>query len=125
MGQIELFDCSDFGHCPESRRPFGNPAKTRARANPLQRWALEDHVCRHCFGRLVSTGLGSGRSLYRCTNCGAEADGHHAEALCVCGLQVRSTAPGGHLVNAGLRCQPNPSPNAEFPSQIVAAEART
>jgi hypothetical protein len=43
-------------------------------------------------------------------------------ALCACGLQVRRA---GVLVDAGLRCQPNPAPTPDFPSLFVAAEAPT
>lgn len=120
MGQIELFDAVDGGHIAT---PGGGCAKTRTRARG---WALEEHVCRHCFGRLLSTRLSTGASLYRCTNCGAEAEGHHADVLCACGLRVKDTqAPDAPLVDAGLRCIPNPAPSARFPAQIVAAEART
>lgn len=68
---------------------------------------------------------GDGRTLYRCSNCGAEAEGHAPDVLCACGLKLRAIAPSQHLVDAGLRCQVNPSPTAAFPSQIVAAEARS
>jgi hypothetical protein len=124
MLQIDL-----FAVCPESRQsPASDPAKSRARAKPPcknAQWEIEDHVCRHCFGRMVSTRLSSGATRYRCTNCGAEGEGHAPSVLCACGLKLRSAAPGLDLVDAGIRCVPNPSPSAAFPSQIVAAESRT
>lgn len=104
----------------------GGSAKKRARVpDAAASWALEPHVCRHCFGRLASTDAGEGRRLYQCTNCGAEAVGLSPDVLCSCGLKLRHHGPGGGLVGAGLRCQPNPSPTPEFPSLFVAAEAAT
>ena len=104
----------------------GGPAKKRARALDADAaWALEPHVCRHCFGRLASTDAGEGRRLYQCTNCGADATGLSPDVLCSCGLKLRHHGPGGGLVDAGLRCQPNPGPSPDFPSLFVAAEART
>ena len=100
-------------------------AKKRAHAHDAAAWRLEPHVCRHCFGRLASTGAPGGARRYQCTNCGAEAVGLTPDVLCSCGLKLRSHGPGGGLVDAGLRCQPNPSPSPEFPSLFVAAEART
>ena len=82
-------------------------------------------MCRHCFGRLASTDAGEGRRRYQCTNCGAEAVGLSPDVLCSCGLKLRHHGPGGGLVDAGLRCQPNPSPTPDFPSLFVAAEAAT
>jgi len=104
----------------------GLGAKKRARApDAAASWALEPHVCRHCFGRLASTDAGEGRRRYQCTNCGAEAVGLSPDVLCSCGLKLRHHGPGGGLVDAGLRCQPNPSPTPDFPSLFVAAEAAT
>jgi hypothetical protein len=101
-------------------------AKKRARA-PADgaTWALEPHVCRHCFGRLASALVPDGRRRYHCTNCGAEALGDAPDVLCSCGLKLRNHGPGAGQVDAGLRCQPNPSPSPDFPSLFVAAEART
>lgn len=124
-------ECSkDLNETPVMRSKCVNgsgvAAKKRARA-PVDGaiWALEPHVCRHCFGRLASTDAGEGRRRYQCTNCGAEAVGLSPDVLCSCGLKLRHHGPGGGLVDAGLRCQPNPSPSPEFPSLFVAAEAAT
>lgn len=84
-------------------------------------------MCRHCFGRLVSSLLAPGEPDVRrwtCTNCGASADGACHDALCACGIRLRHpTGPGE--IDAGIRCQPNPSPSPEFPSLFVAGEPRT
>lgn len=101
-------------------------SKKRARAPEADAgWTLEPHVCRHCFGRLVSQALPDGDVRYQCTNCGAEAVGLESDVLCACGTALRKHGSGSAPVSAGLRCQPNPSPSPDFPSLFVAAEART
>jgi DNA-directed RNA polymerase subunit RPC12/RpoP len=97
----------------------------RARQGPTPGWTLEPHVCRECFGRLLSQPRARGHRLYVCANCGTEALGRAADVLCACGLKLRNHGPGAPLVDAGLRCQPNPEPRPEFPSLFVAAEPRT
>lgn len=88
-------------------------------------WRLEPHVCRACFSRLVSRQAPGGR-MYHCTNCGLEAQGAGPEVLCSCGMKVRRPLKGagsGHaLVDAGVRCMPNPDPRPDFPSLFVAGE---
>lgn len=90
----------------------------RARdSGPL--FALEPHVCRHCFGRLLSTDAGTGDGAsrrYVCSNCGAAAVGAEAGVLCCCGVQLKHRGAVGAL----LACAPNPNPTPEMPSQIVA-----
>lgn len=103
----------------------GRVPKKRARAPVPDAavWTLEPHVCRHCFGRLLSQPA-AGRTRYACSNCGAEAHGDAPDVLCACGLALRNHGPAGGVIDAGLRCQPNPAPSPEFPSQFVAAEPR-
>ncbi len=113
----------------DSRRLSGGRSpKKRARAMAegadATRWSLEPHVCRHCFGRLVSQVRPDGDVRYHCTNCGAEAVGLEPSVLCACGLALRNHGPAGGVIDANLRCQPNPSPSPEFPSLFVAAEPR-
>jgi hypothetical protein len=98
--------------------------KTRARAPAVADAALtlEPHVCRHCFGRLASVPLGATSRRYTCTNCGASESGTDATVLCACGLSVKRS---GATVDAGLRCQPNPSPSPAFPSLYVAGPSKT
>ena len=89
-------------------------------------WRLEPHICRACFSRLVSRGVGGVDRRYHCTNCGLEAVAPGADALCCCGTKIRRPTKGsksGHsLVDAGIRCIVNPSPTPDFPSVIMAAE---
>lgn len=91
-------------------------------------WRLEPHVCRTCFGRIVSRPTDtSGERLYRCSNCGGEAVGATPSVLCSCGLTVRKAARngaknGGTQVDAGIRCVKNPSRTELLPCEFVAME---
>lgn len=142
MGQLELIgfayrggsECSGKpddrlrnAQCAPDGRGARSKKRARARAegtDPTQTWALEPHVCRHCFGRLISQPA-AGRTRYVCSNCGAEDLGDGPDVLCACGLALRNHGPSGGMLNAGLRCQPNPSPSPEFPSLFVAAEPKS
>lgn len=135
MGQVDLFggvsECSlrggyrqkacDAGQVQVSGHSRQKKSRTRQPAPDATRlWTLEPHVCRSCFGRLVSTpDQASGKTRYLCTNCGAGAVAESADAVCACGMQVRG--PTGAPVDAGLRCKPNPDPRPDFPSCFVAA----
>ena len=86
---------------------------------------LEPHVCRECFARLVSFPVGGGLRRYFCPNCGAEAEATSADELCCCGIKIRKPGRSGKaavLVDAGVRCIPNPDPTPLFPSLYVASE---
>jgi hypothetical protein len=94
--------------------------KMRAR-DPGPLFSLEPHVCRHCFGRLLSVdaAAGDGSRRYFCSNCGAASAGAAPDVLCACGIRLKLRGPGGGD-DAGVRCGPNPSPTPDMPSQIVA-----
>lgn len=54
-----------------------------------QTWAIEDHLCRHCGGRILrcvrgNGPTGGGNPLYRCSLCGRSAAAIGPEALCWC-----------------------------------------
>lgn len=83
---------------------------------PRELWTLTDHICRACFGRVLRQPQGEGVRRYRCSNCGLEATGRDESALCACGLRLK----GGR--DAGIRCERNPTPTPEFPSEIVAGQ---
>jgi hypothetical protein len=90
-------------------------------------WALEPHICRACFGRLVSRPADApGWRRYQCTNCGLEASAQAAAEVCCCGTKLRKATPSGRsgaaLIDAGIRCMSNPAPTPDFPSVIVAGE---
>lgn len=78
-------------------------------------WALTDHACAACFGRVLSRPAGDkGETrIYRCANCGAEARGHDPHVLCACGMKMK----GGKLF--GLRCLVNPDRTPEVPSEVI------
>jgi hypothetical protein len=99
---------------PDSEKLSTQSKKMRVR-DPGQALSLEPHVCRHCFGRLLSSPHGGARR-YVCANCGATEVGASADVLCCCGVRLKGRGPVGAL----LTCSPNPNPTAEFPSQIVA-----
>lgn len=87
-------------------------------------WELTDHVCRVCFGRILGTDatsdgvlLSGGHRRYRCSNCGLEGAARKSDCICACGMRLKS----GH--DAGIRCERNPEPTPEFPSEIVATQA--
>lgn len=87
-------------------------------------WTLEPHICKTCFGRVVSSeGEGADRN-YRCTHCGAVAYGTDASVLCCCGImgKPRNRAKSAAPVNLGIRCVVNPHPSPDFPAEIVATE---
>lgn len=94
-------------------------------------WRLEPHVCRKCFARLASRPVMDagvvGQRVYQCTNCGTEAQANSAEELCCCGIKIKKPSrtgskAGGTLVDAGVRCVPNPEVTTTFPSLYVASE---
>lgn len=86
---------------------------------------LEPHVCRSCFGRIVSKKTKDGLRHYFCTNCGLSADGHHPRVICACGIKLRKTKTDGRssfvMVDAGIRCHENRHRTPEFPAEYVAS----
>ena len=80
-------------------------------------WRMEPHVCRICYGRLLSRGNIEGKRVLRCSNCGTEVVAARVSGLCCCGITLR----GGR--NAGVRCITNPRRSPEMPSEIVVQAA--
>lgn len=56
------------------------------------------------------------RRVYRCSNCGIEAEGRTEAAVCCCGIKLKTG------VDAGIRCHPASDPSPEFPSEITASQ---
>lgn len=87
---------------------------------------MEPHICRHCFGRLASRPAGGDLREFRCTNCEVITHSIRAEDACCCGLKIRKRngtgRSGGPMVDAGVRCIPNPDKSPAFPSAYVASE---
>ena len=72
----------------------------------VQTWALIDHLCRSCGGRILRcvTGCGvtpSGNPLFKCADCGKTQSAMGPAALCWCGL----THKHNHNVSPYV-CQP-------------------
>jgi hypothetical protein len=88
-------------------------------------FTLMPHICRHCFGRLASR-LNDGLQEYRCTNCETVTVALSHEEACCCGMKIRKRngagRSGGPMVDAGIRCIPNPEKSPAFPSAYVACE---
>ena len=86
---------------------------------------LEPHVCRRCFGRIVSRDAGDGLRQYVCSNCGFEGSGPGPECVCSCGIRLRKStvarAKNATPQDAGVRCMPNPAVSPDFPALYVAS----
>lgn len=107
----------------------GIPEKTESGAIHSEQeyiWRLEPHCCRVCFARIASAKTSGGR-LYRCTNCGLEAEGSKPSVVCACGIKLRKAKADGRsgeaMIDAGVRCHPNPDPSPSNPSLYVASYA--
>lgn len=82
-----------------------------------QVWAITDHVCRCCFGRVLMRETFDRRRIYRCSNCGIEQEGRTEASICCCGIKLKTK------VDAGIRCVRAEAPTPEFPAEITAAQA--
>ena len=59
-----------------------------------QTWALENHLCRACGGRILRCVTGNGATAggnprFKCADCGASAASMDPKALCWCGFSHR------------------------------------
>lgn len=84
-------------------------------------YALLDHCCSVCGGRILHRRLANGHQQVRCAECGAQAEAApHAkapyEALCFCGVKLASGA------DAGFRCKRVPQPTPERPAELVVSK---
>ena len=83
----------------------------------LEQWEITDHVCKCCFGRVITRAGDDGSNIARCADCGFEAISDHT-TVCACGA-----LPAGSKVR--LRCIRHDSPTPEVPFEIVVIEAPT
>lgn len=79
-------------------------------------WKLTDHCCRACFGRVLVRETFDRRRIYRCSNCGVEAEGRTEAAICACGLKLKTG------VDAGIRCGVNENRTPEWPSEVTCSQ---
>lgn len=77
-------------------------------------WAVSDHACRHCVGRVLTSTNAEGLPIARCAQCGATSNGEH-DALCWCGQEM----PGHGRV---FECVRNPDASLTDPHEIIVRE---
>jgi hypothetical protein len=77
-------------------------------------WALEDHVCAECFGRVISRRSETGGRVYRCAECETEAAGE-VNAICACGSAIGEK-------DAKVRCVRNDQRRPGYNYAVVAME---
>jgi len=87
-----------------------------ARTEPAQGWAITDHCCRVCFGRVLVRETFERKRVYRCACCGIEAEGRTEAAICSCGIKLKTG------VDAGIRCGISHDRTPEFPAEITACQ---
>lgn len=69
-----------------------------------QTWAIEDHLCSGCGGRILRCVTGNGMTpggdpVYRCADCGKASSALGPDVLCWCGFHMR----GNHHLSS-YRC---------------------
>ncbi len=72
-------------------------------------WALTDHICAECIGRVLEHTTEDGRVIARCADCGQEAEGGH-RALCACGLVLRTGKAAGFYCARNGNHEPGMNP---------------
>jgi len=60
----------------------------------VRTWALEDHLCKGCGGRILRcvTGggpTGGGNPIFKCADCGTSLSGMGPSVLCWCGFSMK------------------------------------
>lgn len=81
-------------------------------------WRITDHACRACFARVLTHKAADGKRIYRCSNCGTEAEGYDHRSVCACGMKLKTGA------SAGLVCRRNTAPTPEVPAEILVESER-
>jgi len=98
--------------------PAPDLAPARAKKSETYTWALTDHCCRACFGRVLVRETFDRRRVYRCACCGVEQEGRSETVICSCGMKLKTG------VDAGIRCMVADAPTPEFPAEVIAAQAQ-
>jgi hypothetical protein len=81
-------------------------------------WALTEHVCGACLGRVLEAAPKDGPRIFRCASCGAKGEGRKGLShppICACGSKEGKR-------DAGIRCVPNDRPRPELPFEYLARE---
>lgn len=97
--QFDLFGVAD-----------GKPVKTIKSVT----WAVTDHCCRYCYGRVLKRRVSPIYSVVRCAKCDTEVRGDE-QALCWCGQNVGDR---GKI----YECVRNPSVSPELPNAVLVRE---
>lgn len=102
-----------------------DPVRDPIKKNKDRLWVIQDHICRKCFGRVLSAIEGD-QTHWICSNCGYEVEGEQASSICCCGIKYKKGGRKGSKSvapqDAGIRCIRNPNPTTEFCCEIVASE---
>lgn len=58
-------------------------------------WAIEDHICKTCGGRILRCVSGGGATaggnpIFKCADCGRTTSGMGPDSLCWCGFSHRA-----------------------------------
>lgn len=96
--------------------PFGQQCLIRCGGVfvPKYEWAIVDHSCRECMGRLLIGPKSGADHPVRCAECGAEKVGP-VEAMCWCGVKINKH---GNV----FECFRNPDVTAAAPQEIRVRE---
>ncbi|WP_407122164.1 hypothetical protein [Bradyrhizobium sp. STM 3561] len=71
-----------------------------------KRWALTQHVCGACYGRILARPCGD-EIEFCCANCGREQVGEDETCICACG-------------RLDAECRLNTDRSPEWPGEVVA-----
>jgi hypothetical protein len=83
-------------------------------------WAVTDHVCGSCLGRILVRRAAPDTDIgreFRCADCGERgpAVGPDAGSICACRHKIGNR-------NAGVRCVRNERQTPEIPTEIIARD---
>ena len=83
-------------------------------------WALEDHLCKGCGGRILrrvggpSIMTAGGNPVYKCADCDASASAMGPDALCWCGFGHRRNNAGAYTCKPFSILASNPELESAF-----------
>ncbi|MEX3764415.1 hypothetical protein [Paraburkholderia phenoliruptrix] len=90
---------------------------SESKTDAVMAYYFTDHICRVCFGRVMTRVTFDRRRLYCCADCGVELEGKSEAAVCCCGIKLKNGR------DAGIRCRSNDERSPESPFVIIAEQA--